>query len=54
MPALILAFCDNGTVVDYVNELDNEARLDMVSAFRSPDCIPTDEVLYRGNKLPKD
>ncbi|KIM79277.1 hypothetical protein PILCRDRAFT_823532 [Piloderma croceum F 1598] len=31
MPALILPFYDNGTVVDYVSEKDNNARLDMVT-----------------------
>lgn len=30
MPALILSFYGNGTVVEYVKEKDNEARLDMV------------------------
>jgi prophage DNA circulation protein len=35
MPALILPFYGNGTVVDYVSEKDNNAKLDMVFEFRA-------------------
>ena len=34
MPALILEFYENSTVVKYVEGQGNEAKLDMVSGFR--------------------
>lgn len=43
MPALILPFYGNGTVVQYVKEKDDQARLDMVFAFHSLDSDSSDK-----------
>jgi hypothetical protein len=44
MPALILPFYGNGTVVDYVKDKDDQTKLDMVSAFSSPNLNQFDEI----------
>jgi hypothetical protein len=48
MPALILPFYGNGTVVEYVKEKDNDARLEVVSVFRTSGYTnPSDDTSYR-------
>ena len=47
MPALILPFYGNGTVIEYVKEKDIETRLDMVSVFVSLHPQLSDKVLSR-------
>lgn len=54
MPALILPFYDNGTVVDYVREKDNDAKLEAVSVFRTSEgSNPSDYTLCRWYKSRK-
>jgi hypothetical protein len=47
MPALILPFYGNGTVIEYVKDKDNETKLNMVSVFVSLHLRLSDKVLYR-------
>ena len=49
MPALILAFYGNGTVVEYVKDQDNDARLEVVFVFWTLgySTNPSDDTSYR-------
>jgi hypothetical protein len=47
MPALILLFYGNGTIINYVKEKNNATRLDMVFCVRFLDNGLSDEALSR-------